>query len=114
MQAQLTTIKEQLLENNETILANLKCSLKVFIYREVLRPGLLVATDSRLIFIADSIKGNELNEIYDYDKVEDIKLKKGLINRSILIKYDKENVSFKHLMSADVEHFIEVIKCNLS
>lgn len=113
MQANLTKVKDQLLEKNETILATIKCSLKVFIYREVLRPGLLVATDNRLIFVADSIEGNELIEVYDYKKVEDMKLKKGLLNQSVSMKYDKENVSFKHLMSNDLNNFIEVVKANL-
>lgn len=114
MQANLATIIEQYVEKNENVLANIKCSLQVFIYREVLRPGLLVATDKKLIFVADSIEGNELTEIYSYEKVENIMINSGLMNKSISMKYDAENVKFKHLMSNNVEQFIEEVQSILN
>lgn len=73
MKANLETVKEQL-SGNEKIIDSIRCSLEVFIFRQTVRPGILVATDTKLIFCADSIAGNELNEVYEYSDIKGITL----------------------------------------
>ena len=39
-----------LLDNDEKILASLKCSMHIFIYRNVFTPSILTLTNKRLLF----------------------------------------------------------------
>ncbi|MEK4872028.1 PH domain-containing protein [Niallia sp. FSL W8-1348] len=109
MIADLQTIEQQL-KNNETIKGTIRCSLEVFIYRKIVRLGILAATEKRLIFCADSITGNELNESFEYVNMEDIQLKQGMLNQYIAIKYKKDTLKFKQITSENVEDFITKIK----
>ncbi|MDC2863670.1 hypothetical protein [Bacillus sp. BP-3] len=58
MQANLEMIKQNL-NTSDKVLAHMRCSLEVFIYRQTIRSGILAATKSKLIFCADSVAGNE-------------------------------------------------------
>ncbi|MGF9966298.1 PH domain-containing protein [Bacillus rhizoplanae] len=113
MQANLETIKQNL-DNRDEVLANIRCSLEVFIFRQTIRPGILVATKNKLIFCADSIVENELTEIYEYEDIGEITRKKGIMNEYISIKHKEDVVRFKQLMSANVEDFIAIIKAKIS
>lgn len=109
MKANVQTVQEQL-NGNDKVLDSIRCSLEVFIYRQVVRPGILATTENKLIFCADSIEGNEVNEIYEYQHIKDISLKKGLMNKYITMNYKSDVVKFKHIMSDNVEQFIGEIK----
>jgi Bacterial PH domain len=103
-------ILHQQLKKNETIQGYIRCSLEVFIYKKIVRPGMLAATEKRLIFCADSIPGNELIESFDYANIEAIQLTRNLMNQYITIKYKKDTIKFKQLISEDIEDFMTKIK----
>lgn len=113
MQANLETIILNL-DNDYKVLSNIRCSLEVFITRNTMRPGILAATQNKLIFCADSFASNELTEIYQYKDISDIVLKKGIMNKYISIKHKEDIVRFTHLTSANVEDFITTIKSKIS
>lgn len=112
MQADLETIKQNL-DNGDEVLANIRCSFESLIYRNTMRPGILAATQNKLIFCADSLVRNELIEIYQYKDISNISLKKGLINKYISINHKGDIVRFSHLTSDNVEDFVNTIKSKI-
>ncbi|WP_430507754.1 PH domain-containing protein [Rossellomorea marisflavi] len=101
---------EGLLSTGEQIRATLKCSVKVFIYGLVFRPGTLVLTTKKLIFVADSLPGLELREVYEKENIRDIQLKKGWLNPRIVLSYGDEVLQFKEILNDHAERFVEMIK----
>lgn len=51
-----------ILTTDETILLYVACSLDIFIYRSVARPGLLILTNKRLFFYGPDVSQNPLFE----------------------------------------------------
>ncbi|MHA7138154.1 PH domain-containing protein [Rossellomorea arthrocnemi] len=111
------TLKEKLvtarvIDQGESIISYIKCSMDVFIYRQVLRPGVLVLTNEKLVFIADSIPGNELTQKFEKDKITSIKIEKGLLNKKIVIRYENDVYKFKNILSENIEAFVNLVKDN--
>lgn len=113
MQVNLETIKQNL-DSGDEVLANIRCSLEVFIFRNTMRPGILVATKNKLVFCADSFLGDEFTEVYEYKNITDIAFKKGIINKYISIKHKEDAVRFTHLINANVEDFITTVNSEIS
>ncbi len=105
---------EGLLSTGEDIRSTLKSSVKVFIYAQVFRPGTLLLTTEKLIFVADSLPGVELTEVYEKENMRDIQLKKGCLNPRIVLRYGDEVVQFKKILSDHAERFVEMVKEDVS
>lgn len=56
MQTTMDDIRQKL-QPDEEILACIRCSTKIFTYGLQVVPGLLTATDRKLIFVSNSIAG---------------------------------------------------------
>lgn len=63
----MTTLLNQakeMLTTDEKILFHAACSLNIFIYRSVARPGLLILTNKRLFFYGPDVSKNPIFEEY--------------------------------------------------
>ena len=64
---------KNMLKTDETILFYVACSLDIFIYRSVARPGLLILTNKRLFFYGPDVSKNPLFEEYAFAKISNLK-----------------------------------------
>lgn len=64
---------KNMLTTDETILFYTACSLDIFIYRSVARPGLLILTNKRLFFYGPDVSKNPLFEEYSFAKISNFK-----------------------------------------
>lgn len=72
----MTTLLDKaknMLTTDETILFYTACSLDIFIYRSVARPGLLILTNKRLFFYGPDVSKNPLFEEYSFAKISNLK-----------------------------------------
>jgi hypothetical protein len=112
LKADITTVKKYL-ENDEHVLASIRCTLDVFIQRRTLRYGILLATNRKLVFCADGFEGSELVENYDYKDVKKFQYKRGLFHNYLVMKNKHESVKLKHIMSDQVEEFVNFINLKI-
>jgi hypothetical protein len=108
------TMKEKLvtanlLDQNENIISYIRCSMDVFIYVQTIRPGVLVLTDKKLIFIADSIPGNELIQVFEKNKIN-LKVEKGLMKKKLVLRYNNDIYNFKNILSDDLHTFTKLVE----
>lgn len=96
------------MEAGDEIIASIRCTIQITAYR-ITKPGLLAATSEKLIFTGDSFTGVGFTEIYEYAKVRDFRLKKGLFNKFISMNYQGDSVKFQHLYSSNPEEFANLI-----
>lgn len=99
-----------MLDKDEELLICLECSIRTFIYRQVYRPGVLLATNKRLLFYGMNLSGVELVEKYDYDNISSIKEIKGVLKNSIAMNIEGESVKFSNILSNNKEKFIDIVK----
>ena len=109
MRATKETVQEHL-KDGERIWGVMRCSLNIFIHRQVNRPGLLAATDERLIFCGDSLAGDEILEVYPFENIKDIRFKKGFFRNSVIMDYQYDVIKFKHLLTTEAKAFIDQIR----
>ncbi|MEN1937557.1 PH domain-containing protein [Paenibacillus sp. 102] len=105
----LDQAKERLLED-ENIVSYLQCSLETFIYRSVMRPGVIVLTNKRLFFCGPDIAGNTLFEEFSFDNISTIKVKEGLFGTKISILHGTEWIKIKHIQRADPSMFVRKVE----
>ncbi|WP_060680016.1 PH domain-containing protein [Virgibacillus halodenitrificans] len=110
MRADAAYMKAYVLTDRESIQVSLRCAMKTFIYRQVYRPGMLVATERRLIFVADSTTGNELIEVFEYRDINDIRKKRGLLNSRIVLRYKTDIVKFSQFLADNDDLLVKVVK----
>ncbi|HFK1498565.1 PH domain-containing protein [Bacillus sp. BSL6] len=103
-----------MLTTDETILFYVACSLDIFIYRSVARPGLLILTDKRLFFYGPDVSKNPLFEEYAFAKISNLKKQKWLFSNQIVFMYDNEWKKIKHIQTNDVSSLLQKINEQLS
>lgn len=81
---------KKMLTTDETILFYTACSLNIFIYRSVARPGLLILTNKRLFFYGPDVSKNPLFEEYSFANISNLKEQKRLFSNQIIFMYDSE------------------------
>ncbi len=67
-------------------------------------------TTGKLIFVAYSLPGLELTEVYEKENIRDIQLNKGWLNPRIVLGYGDEVVQFKKILSDHAERFVQMVK----
>ncbi|HHP5737186.1 MULTISPECIES: PH domain-containing protein [Bacillus cereus group] len=105
---------KNMLTTDETILFYTACSLEIFIYRSVARPGLLILTDKRLFFYGPDVSKNPLFEEYAFAKISNLKEQKRLFSNQIVFMYDNEWKKIKHIQTNDVSSLVQKINEQLS
>lgn len=105
---------KNMLTTDETILFYAACSLDIFIYRSVARPGLLILTNKRLFFYGPDVSKNPLFEEYSFTKISNLKEKKHLFSSQIIFMYDNEWKIIKHIQTNDVSSLVQQIHEQLS
>ncbi|PEX93573.1 PH domain-containing protein [Bacillus cereus] len=105
---------KNILTIDETILFYAACSLDIFIYRSVARPGLLILTNKRLFFYGPDVSQNPIFEEYSFDKISNLKEQKRLFSNQIVFMYDTEWKRIKHIQTNDVDSLVQKINEQLS
>ncbi|HDR7797647.1 PH domain-containing protein [Bacillus tropicus] len=105
---------KNMLMTDETILFYTACSLDIFIYRSVARPGLLILTNKRLFFYGPDVSKNPLFEEYSLAKISNLKEQKRLFSNQIVFMYDNEWKKIKHIRTNDVSSLVQKINEQLS
>lgn len=98
-----------ILDQDEEMLSSLRCSIRTFIYREVYRPGILVATNKRFIFYAYNLGDANLIEAINYEDVSSIEKKKILLKEYITIRGNFENIVFSNILCNNSDEFINLV-----
>ncbi|MDA1839849.1 MULTISPECIES: PH domain-containing protein [Bacillus] len=105
---------KNMLTTDETILFYTACSLDIFIYRSVARPGLLILTNKRLFFYGPDVSKNPLFEEYSFAKISNLKEQQRLFSNHIVFMYDNEWKKIKHIQTNDVSSLVQKINEQLS
>ncbi|MBG9582919.1 hypothetical protein ABE42_27775 [Bacillus thuringiensis] len=105
---------KNMLTNDETILFYTACSLEIFIYRSVARPGLFILTNKRLFFYGPDVSKNPLLGEYSFAKISNLKEQKRLFSNQIVFMYDNEWKKIKHIQTNDVSSLVQKINEQLS
>ncbi|WP_439874161.1 PH domain-containing protein [Bacillus mycoides] len=108
----MTTLLNQakaMLATDEKILFYAACSLNIFIYRSVARPGLLILTNKRLFFYGPDVSKNPLFEEYSFAKISNLKEQKRLFSNQIVFLYDTEWKKIKHIQTNNVSSLVQKI-----
>ncbi|MGH1283522.1 PH domain-containing protein [Bacillus toyonensis] len=101
---------KSMLTTNETILFYTACSLDIFIYRSVARPGLLILTNKRLFFFGPDLSKKPIFEEYSFAKISNLKEQKRLFSNQIVFMYDTEWKRIKHIQTTDVSSLVQKIQ----
>ncbi|EJQ49072.1 Uncharacterized protein BWINRASL_04224 [Bacillus mycoides] len=101
---------KNILTADETILFYAACSLDIFIYRSIARPGLLILTNKRLFFYGPDLSKNPIFEEYSFAKISNLKEQKRLFSNQIVFMYDDEWKRIKHIQTNDVSGIVQQIK----
>ncbi|ANC11209.1 MULTISPECIES: PH domain-containing protein [Bacillus cereus group] len=110
MQKSLGKIKEQL-DSTENILCTLQCSFDQYVNRNCARPGILVATEQRMIFYGTPFMNfkNEIVEEFLYEGISSFTLKKNIFGIRIRMQYNDEFLKFNKITNADATTFVETV-----
>ncbi|HDX9611348.1 TPA: PH domain-containing protein [Bacillus toyonensis] len=101
---------KSMLTTNETILFYTACSLDIFIYLSVARPGLLILTNKRLFFFGPDLSKKPIFEEYSFAKISNLKEQKRLFSNQIVFMYDTEWKRIKHIQTTDVSSLVQKIQ----
>ncbi|UYX51193.1 PH domain-containing protein [Bacillus thuringiensis] len=113
----MTTLLNQakeMLTTDEKIFFYAACSLNIFIYRSVARPGLLILTNKRLFFYGPDVSKNPIFEEYSFANISNLKEQKHLFSNQIVFMYDTEWKKIKHIQTNDVSSLVQQIHEQLS
>ncbi|SCB99683.1 PH domain-containing protein [Bacillus sp. N5-665] len=111
----ILTAAKQLLHKEETILSTLNCSLTGYmITHKVPHPGMLLATNGRLLFFSQ-YKSTFIAE-FDYEKILSIETKRRIFDKKIIFYYEDEYITLGYITSSNIEEFIDLLrgKCKTS
>lgn len=107
----ILTAAKQLLHKEEKILSTLKCSLTGYmITHKVPYPGMLLATNQRLLFFSQ-YKNTFIAE-FDYEKILSIETKRRIFDKKIIFYYEDEHITLGYITSSNVEAFIDLLQRN--
>lgn len=107
----ILTAAKQLLHKEEKILSTLKCSLTGYmITHKVPYPGMLLATNRRLLFFSQ-YKNTFIAE-FDYEKILSIETKRRIFDKKIIFYYEDEYITLGYITSSNVEAFIDLLQRN--
>ncbi|MGE7889325.1 PH domain-containing protein [Bacillus cereus] len=107
----ILTDAKQLLHKDEVIVSTLNCSLTAYIItHNVPYPGMLLATDRRLLFF-NQYKNTFIAE-FDYEKILSIKTKRRIFDKKIIFYYEDEYITLGYITSSNVEAFIDLLQRN--
>ncbi|EJR67116.1 hypothetical protein IIO_00596 [Bacillus cereus VD115] len=112
----MTTLLNQareMLTTDEKILFYAACSLNIFIYHSVARPGLLILTNKRLFFYGPDVSKKPIFEEYSFAKISNLKEQKRLFSNQIVFMYDTEWKRIKHIQTTDVSSLVQKIQNQL-
>ena len=87
-----------------------KCSFKTFMFRRISYPGTLTLNNGYLNFKSESIYGEPITKNLFIKNIKDIKIKKGILNKSLLILYDKEWYIFHKFQDENYLEIFETLK----
>ncbi|MBK5492003.1 PH domain-containing protein [Bacillus sp. TH13] len=74
------------------------------------RKGILIATNERLCFYTKYL-GNETFEVFEYKKIDSIKVEKGLLSGPKIVFYHNGNREMMNLIEdGDLEVFVRFVK----
>ena len=104
----------KMLENDESIISSLECSIRTFVYRQVYRPGVMVATNKRLIFKGLNLGDVDFIEKFEYERISSIEEKNGLLKKSIIFYIDGESIKLSDILSDNSNEFLNVVKSNIT
>jgi hypothetical protein len=105
---------EKLLEEEEQILSTIRCSINVYHYSKVPRPGLLAATTVRLIFVSDAnVEGGEYTELFPYQNVHTFNLEKRLFTKRFYLKVEGDQFTFNQIMDEEPGKFAQTVNQRL-
>ncbi|SCB01403.1 Uncharacterized protein BWINRA5_04845 [Bacillus mycoides] len=113
----MTTLLNQakeMLTTDEKILFYAACSLNIFIYRSVAKPGLLILTNKRLFFYGPDVSKNPIFEEYSFANISNLQEQKRLFSNQIIFMYDNEWKKIKHIQTNDVSSLVQQIHEQLS
>ncbi|PFZ22248.1 PlcR-regulated protein PRP2 [Bacillus wiedmannii] len=107
----ILTAAKQLLHKDEVIISTLNCSLTGYmITHKVPHPGMLLATDRRLLFYGKS-KNTFIAE-FEYTKIVSIETKKRIFDKKIIFYYEDEYITLGYITSLNIEEFLDLLKKN--
>lgn len=107
----ILTAAKQLLHKDEVIISTLNCSLTGYmITHKVPHPGMLLATDRRLLFYGKS-KNTFIAE-FEYKKIVSIETKKRIFDKKIIFYYEDEYITLGYITSLNIEEFLDLLKKN--
>ncbi|PFJ09142.1 PlcR-regulated protein PRP2 [Bacillus cereus] len=105
----ILTVAKQLLHKDEVIVSTLKCSLTDYINtHKVPYPGMLLATNRRLLFFAQY--KNTLISEFEYEKILSIETKKRIFDKKIILYYEDEYIKLGYITSSNIEKFIDLLQ----
>ncbi|WP_170968341.1 PH domain-containing protein [Bacillus wiedmannii] len=111
----ILTAAKQLLHKEEKILSTLNCSLTGYIItHNVPYPGMLLATNRRLLFYKQS--KNTLIAEFEFKKIESIETKRRIFDKKIIFYYEDKHIRVGYITSSNVEEFLDLLqrKCKTS
>ncbi|ELC8442580.1 PH domain-containing protein [Clostridium perfringens] len=101
------------LNDDERPLGDLQCSILTFIYREVHRPGVLIATNKRVFFYGLNL-GLEYTESFLYKDISSIEDKEGIFKEHIVMRVEGEKIKISNILSGNVDEFISIVRNNIN
>lgn len=105
---------EKLLSEDEQIISTIRCSINVYHYSKVPRPGLLAATTLRLIFVSDAnVEGGEYTELFPYQDVHTFKLERRLFTKRFYLKVEGDQFTFNQIMDDKPDKFAQTVNRRL-
>ncbi|MED1057345.1 PH domain-containing protein [Bacillus mycoides] len=111
----ILTAAKQLLHKDEVIISTLNCSLTGYIItHKVPYPGMLLATNRRLLFFSQY--KNTLIAEFEYEKIVSIETKRRIFDKKIIFYYEDEYITVGYITSSNIEEFIDLLqrKCKTS
>lgn len=110
MQKSLKKIKKQL-DSTENILSVLPCSFDLYVNQNSSRPGILVATERRMIFYGPPLLNlkNEMVEEFLYEKISSFTWKKSIFGIRIQMEYNEEYLKFNKITNTYATTFVETV-----
>ncbi|MCU5656077.1 PH domain-containing protein [Bacillus mycoides] len=107
----ILTAAKQLLHKDEVIISTLNCSLTGYIItHKVSYPGMLLATNRRLLFYGQS--KNTLIAEFEYKKILSIETKRRIFDKKIIFYYEDEYITLGYITSSNIEEFIDLLQKN--
>ncbi|OQR53506.1 hypothetical protein CDB3_29240 [Bacillus sp. CDB3] len=99
------------MNSTENILCTLQCSFDLHVNRNCSRPGLLIATERRMLFYGVPISNfkNEIFEEFLYENISSLTMKKSIFGTRVRMYHNDEYLKFNKIINGDANIFIETV-----